>query len=329
MCRHLSAIGNVTFTEADTPRVRASMIYGVTMYPERIADRDFIDTLYRSDLSRCCCFHCVNHYDENSLNIAMRTDIVEKGAVPEYIKAIADEMKAGSSWNISVSTNVDVLYFVDHYTNEAGTIAPAFDALMKKAGVSYGTVSGGCIGRSLKVLGYAAEAKNSAQNFVELIKAAGAKTVVVSNPAAYELLKNDCAEFGIEVPFKVMHTSEYILSLGLEFKAAGDVYYLESDYLRNYNNDLPFPRELLAAVKANVKPFGTNNEESYSCGEGAVLLPKIDEGLVRKLAEYVADRADDPAKDLIVTASPYTRICLSKYTGLKVVTLEELAASLL
>ena len=35
MCRHLSAIGNVTFTEADTPRVRAAMTYGVTMYPEQ------------------------------------------------------------------------------------------------------------------------------------------------------------------------------------------------------------------------------------------------------------------------------------------------------
>ena len=49
MCRHLSAVGNVTFTEADTPRVRASMIYGVTMHPEKISDKDFIDTLYRSD----------------------------------------------------------------------------------------------------------------------------------------------------------------------------------------------------------------------------------------------------------------------------------------
>ena len=45
MCRHLSAIGNVTFTEADTPRIRAAMTYGVTMYPEKLANRDYIDTL--------------------------------------------------------------------------------------------------------------------------------------------------------------------------------------------------------------------------------------------------------------------------------------------
>ena len=328
MCRHLSAVGNVTFTEADTPRVRASMIYGVTMHPEKISDKDFIDTLYRSDLSRCCCYHCVNHYDENSLNIAMRTDIVEQGFAPDYVKAIAEEIKSGNSW--SVSGKADVLYFADPYTEIAGTVAPAFDALMKKAGVAYAVISGGSIGRALKVLGYAKEAKESAEKFVAAVKAAGAKTLVVSNPAAYELLKNDCAEFGIEVPFAVMHTSEYILQLKLAFsKNAGVVYYLESDYLRNYNDDLAFPRELLAALKADVKPFGTNNEESYTCGEGAVILPKINEDLVRKLAEYIADRADDPANDLIVVASPYTRIYLSKYTALKVVTLEELAASLL
>ena len=51
MCRHLSAIGNVTFTEADTPRVRAAMAYGITLYPENLANRDYIDTIYRSDLS--------------------------------------------------------------------------------------------------------------------------------------------------------------------------------------------------------------------------------------------------------------------------------------
>ena len=50
MCRHLSGIGNVTFTEADTPRVRASMIYGVTQGTMQLDNEDFIATLYRNDL---------------------------------------------------------------------------------------------------------------------------------------------------------------------------------------------------------------------------------------------------------------------------------------
>ena len=89
MCRHLSAIGNVTFTEADTPRVRASMIYGVTMYPERLANADLISTMYRSDLSGCCRRNCVNHYDEVGITLAYRADLVEAGGAPENLKAIA------------------------------------------------------------------------------------------------------------------------------------------------------------------------------------------------------------------------------------------------
>ena len=88
MCRHLSAIGNVTFTEADTPRVRASMIYGVTMHPELLANNDLIRTMYRSDLSGCCRRNCVNHYDEVGITLACRADLAEAGLVPADIAKI-------------------------------------------------------------------------------------------------------------------------------------------------------------------------------------------------------------------------------------------------
>ena len=323
MCRHLSGIGNVRFTEADTPRVRAAMIYGVTLHPEELANKDFIDTLYRSDLSAACRYHCVSHFDENGLNIAARTDIVNAGFAPDYVKKIADELKKNAKWTVKGSGSV--LYLADRYSVEAG-IPKVFDKLMKKAKVSYQTATGGCIGKGLKVLGFAKEAKAAAEKFAKTVKDSKAKTIVVSNPAAYDALVNDFKEFGIKLGVKVMHTSEYLLSLKLKFKNAGAVYYLESDFLKNYNDNYKFPRALLAAMKANIKQFGTNNEESYTCGEGAVVLPCIDESLVKLLAEYIAARADNPAKDVIVVASPYTKLYLSRYTKLKVKTLEELAA---
>ena len=201
---------------------------------------------------------------------------------------------------------------------------------MKKAGVKYQTVTGGCIGKALNILGFRKEAKEAMRKFAQVIKASKAKTVVVSNPAAYDALVHDFKEAGIKLSAKVMHTSEFIKSLKLKFsKKAGKAYYLESDYLKNYNDDMQAPRELLAALKTDLIPFGTNNEESYTCGEGAVVLPKIDESLVAKLAKYIEARADDPKKDLIVVASPYTKIFLTKYTALNVKTLEELAAACL
>ena len=327
MCRHLSGVGNVTFTEADTPRIRASLIYGLAANPDCWKDSDFIDTIYRSDLSAACRRNCVNHYDENGLNLAARADIVEKGLAPEYVKQAAAKLNAMGAWQ--VAGDGDVVYLADRYSVEAGA-DKAFAKIMAAKNVKYRTVSGGCLGKGLNILGFLADAKRKAEEFAAFVGKLGAKTIVVSNPAAYDALVNDYMEFGIALNAKVMHTSEYILSLAPAFtQKAGDVYYLESDYLRNYCGDYEFPHKLLENLGAVNRPFGTNDEESYSCGEGAVLLPEFDAELVKELAEYVAERADHPETDVIVTASPYTKIQLGKYTCLNVVTLEELAAQVL
>ncbi|MDD3153460.1 MAG: hypothetical protein PHS41_01225 [Victivallaceae bacterium] len=328
MCRHLSGIGNVTFTEADTPRVRASMIYGITLHPEKLSEPDFIDTIYRSDLSAACRFHCVSHFDENGLNLAARADIVEAGLAPEYVKVIAEELKQSAKWSSSGQGNV--LYFEDRYTSEAKTVSAAFRKIMKKAQIPYMTIQGGCIGKALAVLGFGKDAKEVTQAFAAAVNATGAKTLVVSNPAAYDALTSDFPTFGAKLNAKVQHTSEYLASLKLKVtQKAPAVYYLESDFLKNYDGNLPGPRALLKAMGAKVLPFGTNNEESYTCAEGAVVLPKIDATLVEKLAHYVAARADHPDEDVIAVASPYTKIQLEKYTKLQVKTLEELFAAAL
>ena len=145
------------------------------------------------------------------------------------------------------------------------------------------------------------------------------------------MLKNDAKTFGVALSATVMHTSEYLLTLNLPVgKAAGKLYYLESDYLRNYN-DLTFPHELLKKLGAEEQHFGASRDwlgvpdqqESFTCGEGATVLEKLYPELVKKLAAYVEKQADDPASDRIVVASPYTKLVLRKYTALQVETLEE------
>ena len=318
MCRHLSGIGNVTFTEADTPRIRASLIYGATMYPEKLFASDLIDTMYRSDLSGACRRNCVNHYDEVGLTLAYRQDIVESNKAPEYVKAIVENMQNAGEWNISGEGKV--AYIADKYSVESGAAA-AFAKLAKDA---YKTISGSCCGKGMYILGFRSEAKAAAEKFAKAINDAAVDTVVTSNTAIYDMLKNTLPEMGVAVNAKVMHSSEYIADI--KGKNVGAIYYLESDFLRNYNDDYAFPKTLLAANGADFKFFGTNDEESYSCGEGALVLEKIDAALVEKLAKYVAERADDPANDCIVTASPYTKVMLKKYTSLNVKTVEEVLA---
>lgn len=320
MCRHLSPVGNVTFTEADTPRVRASMIYGATMYPERFTDPDLIRTMYRSDLSGCCRRNCVHHFDEVGLNLAYRADIVEKDAVPANIRKIADDLKASPEWQISGEGKV--AYIADQFSIESGAAA-AFSKLAS----GYKTVSGGCCGKGLWVLGFRKDAKELAEKFAAVLNGANVETIVVSHTGIYDMLVNTFAELGVKLNAKVMHTSEYLADI--KVKALGDLYYLESDYLRNYNDDYAFPKAVLTANGAVLKPFGTNDEEAYTCAEGALVLDKIEPAIVEKLAKYVEARADHPETDVIVTASPYTKIQLAKYTSLNVKTIEEVLAEAL
>ena len=327
MCRHLSAIGNVRFTEVDTPRIRAAMLYGLRTGTNSFDDEDFVDALYRQDLSACCVHHCVNHYDENGLALAARADVVEAGKAPEAVTKLAAKFVKSVGWKAEGTG--DVAWFLDETTAADKAVVAATKKLFAAAKVSPKIITGGSIGKALKVLGFLPEAKAAAEQFAAFLKAEGVKTLLVSNPAAASALKQDYPEFGVKLPCEVKCVAGFVVQSKVKFaKAAGEVYALADDFLRNYIG-CGCMDKLLAAVKAVNKPFGTNDEETYCCGEGAIVLDKLHPELVKKLAEYVAARADDPKKDKIVVASAYTKRVLVKYGKLNVVTLEELAASCL
>ena len=327
MCRHLSAIGNVRFTEVDTPRIRAAMLYGLRTGTNSFDDEDFVEALYRQDLSACCVHHCVNHYDENGLALAARADVVEAGKAPEAVKKLAAKFVKSVGWKAEGTG--DIAWFLDETTAADKAVVAATKKLFAAAKVSPKIITGGSIGKALKVLGFLPEAKAAAEQFAAFLKAEGVKTLLVSNPAAASALKQDYPEFGVKLPCDVKCVAGFVVQSKVKFaKTAGEVYALADDFLRNYIG-CGCMYKLLAAVKAINKPFGTNDEETYCCGEGAIVLDKLHPELVKKLAEYVAARADDPKKDRIVVASAYTKRVLVKYGKLNVVTLEELAASCL
>ena len=327
MCRHLSAIGNVRFTEVDTPRVRAAMIYGLRTGTNSFDDEDFIEALYRQDLSACCVHHCVNHYDENGLALAARADVVEAGKAPEAVRKLAAQFAKSAVWK--AEGKGDVAWFLDETTASDKDVVAAAKKLFAAAKVAPKVITGGSIGKALKVLGYLPEAKDAAEKFAAFLNAEGVKTLVVSNPAAFDALTKDYAEFGVKLPCKVLCFSGFLNQAKVKFaKKAGELYYLADDFMRNYDA-CTCPETLLKTLKADNRPFGTNDEETYCCGEGAVVLDRLHPELVKALAEYVAARADDPKKDRIVVLSAYTKKALRKYGKLNAVTMEELAASCL
>ena len=186
MCRHLSTIGQVRGTEVDTPRIRAAMLYGLRTGTNSFDDSDFVEALYRQELSACCVHHCVNHYDENGLALAARADVVEAGKAPADVQKLAKKLAATSAWKASGKGKVAL--FLDNTTASDKAEVAALQKLMKKAAGDYITVTGGSIGKALKVLGYLDDAKAAAAKFADFLNGLGVDTVVCPNPAAVDAL---------------------------------------------------------------------------------------------------------------------------------------------
>ena len=327
MCRHLSTIGQARGTEVDTPRVRAAMLFGLRNGTNSFDDADFIDALYRQELSACCRRNCVNKYDENGLAIAARADVVEAGKAPEAVAKLAKKLAKTAEWKATGKGKVAL--FLDATTAADKAEVAAVTKLMKAAAGEYVTITGGTIGKALKVLGYLPEAKDAAAKFAAFVNGLDVDTIVCPNPAAVDALKKDYPEWGLKLKAKVFCTPGFLLEKKVKFaKKPGALYYLADDFMRNYLG-CECPEKLLKVLKAEEKMFGTNDEESYNCGEGALVLDELNPALVKELAKYVAERADDPKKDQIVTLGVYAKTQLVKYGKLNVKTLNEIAAACL
>ena len=299
MCRHLDPVGNVTFREADTPRGRALIIDRMRMDRSNLKNPDFIDALYRSALSAANRYHCVSHYDETGLTLAARREIAEEGLAPEKVTALVKELEKAT---FAVKGKGDVLYFGE------------FPALYPKCK----TLTGKDPGKALEVLGFVKESKKVFAAFKKAVADAKCKTLVVAEPSAYDFLKDKLA--GV----KVVHCTEFLLAMPVKAGRARKAYYLESDFLKNYDGNPSAPRELLKRCGFELVPFGTNCEESYSVGEGAVVYDDLNPELCEKLCRRVFELAGTAKKPLFITASRYVRDTLKKYnSAIEVVSIEE------
>ncbi|OGV67734.1 MAG: hypothetical protein A3K19_10875 [Lentisphaerae bacterium RIFOXYB12_FULL_65_16] len=345
MCRHLATVGNVTFRESDTPRGTALILDKVRRDPALLQCADYVECLYRNALSGACRKHCVSSYDEVGLVLAAREDIVAVGAAPKAVAVLAETLeRTGNPFGAAArtgakrraATTADVLYFVDPYAaHKQPEIAAAFLAAAKALGVKVLPVEGVDAGKALLVLGYRDQAAKAAKRVRKLVAESGCKTVVTSCPACFDAFKNDYPRLGAGFGAKVAieHSGAFLLKV-LEAKkpkiskrGKAKVFYLDSDFLRNYNGIVDEPRALLRALGLALLPFGTNPEESCACGEGAVVSDVLHPGVVSLLRARVEELADDPAHDTLVVASPYTKhVLVSGVRPLKVKTLDEVVA---
>lgn len=299
MCRHLDPVAIVTCHEADTPRGRALIADRMRMDSANLTNPDFIDVFYRCALSGANRTHCVSHYDETGLALAVRRAIVEAGAAPDKVKALAAELAKAA---FDVKGSGGTLYYGPRPELYPGCAA----------------ISGRDPGKALEVLGFAKESQAVFETFKQAVANSGCTTLVVAEPAFYDFLRDKLS--GV----KVMQAAEYLMAAKPKAAKPGQAVYLESDFLRNYDGNPSAPRDLLKALGYTLLPFGTNDEESYAVGEGAVVYDALNPGLCAKLCAHVAELAEDLPTPLFITASQTVCGTLKKHLpAFNVLTLEE------
>lgn len=344
MCRHLATVANVSFREADTPRGVALVLDRVRRDPTRLGRPDFVECLYRNALSGACRTHCVSHYDEVGLVLAAREDVVAAGVVPAAVRALAATLERTGNPFGAVAAGPEapsgmapdeVLYILDPYTQyRQPEIATAFLAVLGRLGIPARTLAGVDSGKALRVLGYREQAAAAARRLRQIVAESGSRTVVVSCPALFNAFTSDYPRLGAAFPpdVRVEHTATFLLrALGTGKAGAAQcgtaAFLLDSDFLRHYHGLTEEPRALLRAVGVEPLSFGTNIEESYACGEGAVVYDQLYPEIAASLRARVEALCGDPTHNRLVVASPYTKhILVSGGRRLNVRTLEEVVA---
>lgn len=323
MCRHIDTTANVTFRESDTARGRALVLDRVRMNPELLANPDYIATLYDCALSAACRKHCVSHYDETGLVLSARMDVVEQNLTPANINGLVDSIMQDFAPAFTGQQNRLLLI----QTISTKQVDDDLQELLNRAEIPFNVLSVNDVGKSPFVLGFRLQARQMALRIAEMIKQSGCSAVLTACPAVFDCLKNDYAQMDVSLgDIEVQHTSSFLLGHVTKIKHGMPMknqcaYYTDSDFLRNYNDITLQPRQLLEAVGYQLMPFGTNPEESYAMGEGALVYDQIRPQLVSKMVTRFKQLMDH-ADDLIITSSPYT-LAVLKREGINAMSLEQ------
>lgn len=337
MCRHACPSGLISYRESDTPRGRAILLYNVYKGGKEF-DQTTIQAVYNCFLSGDCKSWCEGQetggYDIPELILFARRDIVNRGLAPKEVLLIKDALIKYSNTkaldrelaytnSISEKTS-EVLYLLGEtidYSNHE--IAKSFTKILDRLKVSYTLLKNEpTSGKELEMLGYDKEAQEAAKIMAKRIESTGCKTIVVSEPLVYDVLKNSYPVWGIELKADIFHVSEYLqkfISSGILklMQTQTRVTIADSEYLGRFNKVYEAPREIIkSSVADNFVEMQWHHELMQSAGEAALIFDGklFDRGT--ELGRKISQKAEEISADTIVTLSAKAKINISETTDI-------------
>lgn len=169
-----------------------------------------------------------------------------------------------------------------------------------------------CCGYPTKVMGYTETAKKMARHNIEAIKDAGADRVITVCPTCYRTLEEEYPRMVGELPFEVMHVTEYLQELlqgnDTTFKELEKrVTYQDSCHLGRHMSVYESPRDVLRSVPSlELVEMSRNRWRARCCGGGGG-VKSVKADLSREQGVKILEQAEKEAVEELITACPFCK----------------------
>ena len=326
--------------DTDLSRGRIVMTYGLSV-GQLEPDDSVVKSMYTCTTCADCVRRCPSKVDIVDIIELCRADLVANGHIlPKHKsmcesivkyhnpfaekKSVAEVMK---DWGYEPHP-APVAYFAGcTATYRAVKTAKSSLSILKKLGVDFTTLDEICCGSVMGRVGWSEkDLVEIYKRNVDAIKALGVKTLVLSCAGCYRMFKKEYPKH-VEVPFEVLHMTEFLARQKLDLSPLGDVKgtYHDPCHLGRHCEVYEPPRQVIAQFPGvDFQEMKYNRQFSHCCGGGGGVRAAYPEESA-KIADTRLDEAD--FADVIITTCPFCVTNLgaqAKDRDVKVVDLVEL-----
>jgi Fe-S oxidoreductase len=349
MCHPVDLLAQVTGKEANTPRGRAMILWGIEKGLLSWESEGVSEIFYQAFLDGLPQEWCEGNYDFDEMIIDARKRLVEKGLAPAVVSEIARRIRETGNplgvrekgvsaivGNSSPGTPEIALFLGSAARTERPEAARALAEILRRLKIGFEVLEGetdsGFLSYQLGDLQTAAEqAKKIANRFRTL----RARRLVVLSASAYRMFTARFARFGSSLPqgLEVLHAAEFLGELldrgKLVFrkKLNRPVTYHDPCCLARFTYVLEPPRKLLAALCE--QPFVEMNwsgKKARSCG-GCGGVPFTYPDISEKASRLRVEEALKTKARFLASADPECEGMLSRVAqGIEVKDIVELVA---
>ena len=295
-------------------RGRIVLTYGL-LTGDLQPDESLVRNMYTCTTCADCVRRCPSKVEIVDIIEMCRADLVKAGCILPKHKAMCENILAdGNPFGEKASReealgkkphSAKVGYFAGcTATYRSKETARATMSILDKLGVDYTTLDETCCGSVMQRVGWPQEdVTKLMQKNVEAIKTMGVETLVLSCAGCYRMFKIEYPKY-VEVPFEVLHITEYLAKTDLKLKPmSGVVTYHDPCHLGRHCGVYEPPREVIAKIPGiEFREMDFNRKTSHCCGGGGGVRSAYPE----ESMDIAGTRLDEASfADVIITTCPF------------------------